>query len=76
MPIQVMNDKGRYRQEYLMMTTFLQRPCPVVLYLPDLTKKWLRENAEGRSRIIEANVLYHSLSLQLSTNLLELNCRL
>jgi hypothetical protein len=34
-----MNDKGRYRQEHLMMKTFVQRLAPTVLYLPDLTKE-------------------------------------
>jgi hypothetical protein len=61
--VSIVNDKGRYRQEHLMIQTFVQRLGPTALYLPDLTKKWLPENpGEGPSRTIEANVLYHAQS--------------
>lgn len=35
----MVNDKGRCRQEHLMMQTFVQRLGPTALYLPDLSKK-------------------------------------
>jgi len=61
LPNKVVNDNGRYRQERLILRTFVQHLGPTALYLPDLTKKWLPENpGESPSRIIEANVLYRS----------------
>jgi hypothetical protein len=34
LPTEVMNDKGRYRQEHLMIQTFVQRLCPTALTYP------------------------------------------